>query len=248
MGKGGKWCLQLRARTMPLSLLTRRCYRRDIGADFNRARPFFVRFVDFERMAGSGRDTDDRLRVWRGRDDSVDAFEGEDVAPVQFRVRVPTCWLESRTTTRYAPFFDMEVFVLIPVPCIFRISDLLNPCRVTFQSRKSTPDHDPISHHSSLSHTMVRRRQVIPPLGHFPQRGRRVCGLDLEHAFALGRREDPASRSDASVLLQDFEPDCPGAFDVEGHGFGGDFVSFGIWLVSWRGGRVGGGHGGVFVI
>jgi hypothetical protein len=42
-------------------------------------------------------------------------------------------------------------------------------------------------------------------------------GLDLEHAFAVGRRVHPAGRSDAGVLLQDVELRGLGAFDVERH-------------------------------
>ena len=130
----GEWMERMRAhsqlRTRPVSfriLSTRR--RRDIRADLNCARPI-VRVVDFERMTCPRWDAH-RLRI-RGRDQGVFAFEGEDIASVS-RIRCSTlltCFDRYRKVrkngsgerkingTPHAPFADVEVLVLIPVPYI----------------------------------------------------------------------------------------------------------------------------------
>ena len=84
------------------------------------------------------------------------------------------------------PFFDVEVFVLVPMPCL---------CDQQWNQMISDSTSQ-----KELSHTMIRRRQIILSLRHFLQRSWRVRRLDLKHTLALWRL-NPSSRSDASVLL-----------------------------------------------
>jgi len=130
----GEWMERMRAhsqlRTRPVRFRlpsTRR--RRDVRADLNHARPI-VRIIDFERMPCLRWDAH-RLRI-RGRDQGVFALEGEDIASVS-RVRCSTLLVSFGRYRRvrksdsgkrklngitHAPFADVEVLVLIPVPYI----------------------------------------------------------------------------------------------------------------------------------